>query len=129
MNFQELILFSWYCIFIIIDFYIKRLYKFTFFMIKLEEKKLYISAFTQKHTTINLTWMLVWRNTILREKSYPILLKLFLIALSDFPASIDNRLFFEWTWPLIKHVFKFWEILLSLWVSSDISKWEIRMGN
>ena len=34
----------------------------------IEQKLLYISAFTQKHITINLTWMLVWRNKILRGK-------------------------------------------------------------
>ena len=32
--------------------------------------------------------------------SYPILLNLFLIGLSDFSASIDSKLFLEWTWPL-----------------------------
>ena len=32
--------------------------------------------------------------------SYPILLKLFLIGLSDFSAFIESKLFFEWTCPL-----------------------------
>ena len=32
--------------------------------------------------------------------SYPILLKLFLISLSDFSAFIESKLFFEWTCPL-----------------------------
>ena len=32
--------------------------------------------------------------------SYPILLKLFLIGLSDFSAFIESKLFLEWTCPL-----------------------------
>ena len=32
--------------------------------------------------------------------SLPNLLKLFLIGLSDFSASIESKLFLEWTWPL-----------------------------
>ena len=32
--------------------------------------------------------------------SYPILLKLFLIGLSDLSGSIENKLFLEWTWAL-----------------------------
>ena len=31
---------------------------------------------------------------------YPILLKLVLIGLSDVSASIESKLFWEWTWPL-----------------------------
>ena len=34
--------------------------------------------------------------------SYPILLKLFLIGLSDFSAFIESNFFFEWTCPLRK---------------------------
>ena len=36
--------------------------------------------------------------------SYPILLKLFFIGLSDFSGSIESKLFLEWTWAL-----KCWE--------------------
>ena len=32
--------------------------------------------------------------------SYPILLKLFLIGLSDFSGPIKSKLFLEWTWAL-----------------------------
>ena len=32
--------------------------------------------------------------------SYPILLKLFFIGLSDFSGSIESKLFLEWTWAL-----------------------------
>ena len=32
--------------------------------------------------------------------SHPILLKLFLIGLSDFSGSIESKLFLEWTWAL-----------------------------
>ena len=32
--------------------------------------------------------------------SYPILLKLFFIGLSDFSGSIESKLFMEWTWAL-----------------------------
>ena len=32
--------------------------------------------------------------------SYPILLKPFLIGLSDFSGSIESKLFLEWTWAL-----------------------------
>ena len=32
--------------------------------------------------------------------SYPILLKLFLIGNSDLSASIERKLFLEWTWAL-----------------------------
>ena len=32
------------------------------------QKLLFICASTQKHMTNNLTWMLVWRNKILRVK-------------------------------------------------------------
>ena len=32
--------------------------------------------------------------------SYPILLKLVLIGLSDFSCSIESKLFLEWTWAL-----------------------------
>ena len=32
--------------------------------------------------------------------SYPILLKLCLIGLSDFSGSIESKLFLEWTWAL-----------------------------
>ena len=32
--------------------------------------------------------------------SYQILLKLFLIGLSDFSGSIESKLFLEWTWAL-----------------------------
>ena len=39
--------------------------------------------------------------------SYPILLKLFLIGLSDFSAFIESKLFFEWTCPL-KWLKYFW---------------------
>ena len=34
--------------------------------------------------------------------SYSILLKLFLIVLSDFSAFIESKLFFEWTCPLMR---------------------------
>ena len=34
--------------------------------------------------------------------SYPTLLKLYLIGLSDFSASIESKLFLDWTCPLIK---------------------------
>ena len=34
--------------------------------------------------------------------SYPILLNFFWIGLSDFSASIESKLFLEWTWPLNK---------------------------
>ena len=34
--------------------------------------------------------------------SHPILLKLFLIGLSDFSDSIESKLFLEWTWGLLQ---------------------------
>ena len=36
--------------------------------------------------------------------SYPILLKLCLMGLSDFSGSIESKLFLEWTWALNQHV-------------------------
>ena len=58
--------------------------------------------------------------------SYPILLKLFLIGLSDFSAFIESNLFFKWTCPLIC-IPQIWEVKKSCnlhsWVMLVDSPW------
>ena len=44
--------------------------------------------------------------------SYPILLKLFFIGLSDFSGSIESKLFLEWTWALMIMMFLCYTVCL-----------------